>query len=68
MGVQERKVVFDLNNKLEDRITICKRKDCQLNSKGQCFAIKEETVLKNGTRHHLDLSECPFYKRKGVKE
>ena len=50
----------------DDRKTICKRYDCQLNSRGECFPIKEETVLKNGTRHHLDLSKCPFYKKKKV--
>lgn len=47
-----------------ERITSCRRKDCQLNGNGQCFAIQQEVILKNGTRHHLDLEQCPFYKKR----
>lgn len=57
-----------MNDKIDDRITICNRTDCQLNSRGQCFTIKEEAVLKNGTRHHLNLAKCPFYKVRKGKE
>lgn len=51
-----------------DTYTFCKRYDCQLNFKGKCFGVKESAVLKNGTRHYIDLEQCPFYKQKEKKK
>lgn len=48
--------------------TFCEKRDCVLNNKGICFVVKEEAVLRNGTRHRLDLSKCPFFKFRKGKE
>jgi len=47
-----------------ENITECPRKKCNLNMGGLCRTIKEIAVLKNGTRHTLDLDKCPFYKER----
>lgn len=49
-------------------ITKCKRLNCNLNINGECRTIKQETVLKNGSKHRLNLEKCPFYKIRKGKE
>ena len=49
---------------IEESINECWRKDCNLNLKGSCRQIKEVAVLKNGTKHYLDIEKCPFYKER----
>ena len=49
---------------MELLITKCRRLNCNLNINGECRTIKQETVLKNGSKHRLNLEKCPFYKKK----
>ena len=46
----------------------CRRLNCNLNINGECRTIKQETVLKNGSKHRLNLEKCPFYKKKEKKD
>lgn len=48
----------------EGRCIMCDRKDCTINQSGWCWGVTRVARLKNGTVHVLDLSDCPFYKKK----
>ena len=47
-----------------DRFTVCPRRNCMNNIKGECPAVMEWAVTKRGTLHHLVLERCPFFKEK----